>query len=160
MVWGRYKGLMLGLFVWTVQFSSVTQWCDFVTLWTAACQASVSITNSQTLLTLMSIESVMPPSHLIPCHSVLLPPSIFPSIRVFSNEPVLHNRWPQDWSFSFSIRPSGEYSGVISFGMDCLCGQWGLNVGPFGTEQDATVIAHCPPYPLPAFCLWKTLLKE
>ena len=93
----------------------------FVTPWTAACQASLSITNSQSLLKLMSIESVMPSNHLIFCHPLLLPPSIFPSIRVFSNESVLlHIRWPKYWSFSFSISPSNEYSGLISFRMDWL----------------------------------------
>ena len=87
---------------------------------TAAHQASLSITNSQSLLKLMSITSVMPSNHLILCHPLLLRPSIFPSIRVFSNESVLHIRWLQDWSFSFSISPSNEYSGLISFRMDWL----------------------------------------
>ena len=86
--------------------------------WTAACQVSLSITNSQSLLKLMSIESVMPSNHLILCCPRLLPPSIFPSIRVFSNESVLHIRWPKYWSFSFNISPSNEYSGLISFRMD------------------------------------------
>ena len=88
----------------------------FVTLWTAAHQASLSITNSQMLLKLMSIESVMPSNHLILCCPLLLLPSIFPSIRVFSNESGLHIRWPKYWSFSFS--PSNEYSGLISFRID------------------------------------------
>ena len=88
----------------------------FVTTQTAARQVSLSFTNSQSLLKLMFIESVMPSSHLILCHPCLLPPSIFPSIRVFSNESVLHIRWPKDWSFSFSINPSKEYSGLISLG--------------------------------------------
>ena len=92
----------------------------FVTPWTAACQASPSITNSQSLLKLMCIESVMPSSHLILCHPLLLPPSILPNIRVFSNESALHIRWPKYWSFSFSISPSNEYSGQISFRMDWL----------------------------------------
>ena len=83
-------------------------------------QASLSITNSRSLLKLMSIESVMPSNHLILCHPLLLLPSIFPSIRVFSNESVLHIRWPKYWSFSFSISPSNEYSGLISFRMDWL----------------------------------------
>ena len=83
-----------------------------------ACQTSMSITNSQSLLKLMSIESVMPSNYLILCFSLLLP-SIFPSIRVFSNESVLHIRWPEDWSFSFSISPSNDYSGLI-FRMDWL----------------------------------------
>ena len=87
----------------------------FVTQWTAARQASLSITNSQSLLKLMSIESVMPSNHLILCHPLLLLLSIFPIIRAFSNEPVLPIRWPKYWSFSFSISPSNEYSGLISF---------------------------------------------
>ena len=92
----------------------------FVTPWTAACQASLSITNSWSLLKLMSIESVMPSNHLILCHHLLLPPSIFPIIRVFVNESVLCIRWSKYWSFSFSISPSNEYSGLISFRMDWL----------------------------------------
>ena len=87
----------------------------FATPWTAACQASLSITNSRSLLKFMSIELVMPSNHLILCRPLLLPPSIFPSIRVFSNEPVLHLRWPKYWSFSFSISPSKEHSRLISF---------------------------------------------
>ena len=90
----------------------------FVTLWTAAHQASLSITNSWSLLKLMSIELVMPSNHLFLCHPLLLPPSIFPSIRVFSNESALPNRWPIYWSFGFSITPSNEYSGLISFTID------------------------------------------
>ena len=105
----------------SVQFSSVTQLCPiFVTPWTAARQASLSATNSQSLLKLMSIESVMPYNHLILCCPLLLLPSIFPSIRVFSNESVLHIRWPKYWSFTFNISPSNEYSGLISFRMDWL----------------------------------------
>ena len=92
----------------------------FVTPWTAALQASLSITNSQSLLKLVSIESLMPSNHLILCHPLLLPPSIFPSIRVFSNKSVLCIKWPKYWSFSFSISPSNEYSGLISFRMDGL----------------------------------------
>ena len=84
------------------------------------CQTSLSITNSQSLLELMSIESVMPSNHLILCHPLLLPPSVFPRIRVFSNESVLCIRWPKSWSFSFSIIPSNEYSGWIYFRMDYL----------------------------------------
>ena len=91
----------------------------FVTPWTAAHQTSLSITKSQSLLKRRSIESVMPSNHLILSHP-LLPPSIFPSIRVFSNESALHIRWPDYWSFSFSISPSSEYSGLISFRMDWL----------------------------------------
>ena len=90
----------------------------FATPWTAACQASLPITNSQSLLKLMSIELVMPSNHLILGHPLLLPPSIFLSIRVFSNESVLRIRWPKYWSFSFNISPSNEYSGLISFRMD------------------------------------------
>ena len=104
-----------------VTFSSVQSFSHvrlFVTPWTVARQASLSITNSQSLLKLMSIESVMPSNHFILCHPLVLPPSIFPSIRVFSNELVLHIRWPKYWSFSFSISPSNEYSGLISFRMD------------------------------------------
>ena len=92
----------------------------FVTPWTAARQASMSITNSQSLLKLMSIELVTPFNHFILCHSLLLLPSIFPSIRVFPNESVLRIRWPKYWSFSFSISPSIGYSGLISFRMDWL----------------------------------------
>ena len=90
----------------------------FATPWTAACQVSLSITNSRSLLKLISIESVMASNYLILCHPFLL--SIFPSIRVFSNESVLHIRWQKYWSFSFSISPSKEYSGLISFRMDWL----------------------------------------
>ena len=91
---------------------------DSVTPWTAARQASLSITNSWSLLKLMSIELVMPSNQLILCHPLLLPPSIFPSIRVFSNESVLHIRWPKCWSFGFNISPSNKYSGLISFRID------------------------------------------
>ena len=87
---------------------------------TAAHQASLSITNSRSLLKLMSIVSVMPSKHLIFCHPLLQQPSIFPSIRVFSNESILHIRWPKYWSFGFSISPSSEYSGLISFRIDGL----------------------------------------
>ena len=92
----------------------------FGTPWTAACQASLSFTIFQSLLKLTSIESVMPSNHLIFCHPLLLPPSIFPRIRVFSNELALRIRWPKYWSFSFSINPSNEYLGLISFRMDWL----------------------------------------
>ena len=91
-----------------------------MTPWTVACQASLSITNSQSLLKLMSIESVMPSNHLILCQPLLLPPSIFLSIRVFSSESVLCIRWPNYWRFSFSISPSNEYSGLIYLRMDWL----------------------------------------
>ena len=90
------------------------------TPWTAARQASLSITNSWSLPKLMSIELVIPSNHLILCCPLLLPPTIFPSIRVFSNESTLHMRWPKYWSFSFSIHPSNEYPGLISFRMDWL----------------------------------------
>ena len=106
---------------WWYQFSSL-QWLSrvwlFATPWTEAHQASLSITDSQSLLKFLSIESVMSFNHLILCHPPLLLPSIFPSITVFSNESVLLIRWPKYWSFNFSISPSNEYSGLISFRMD------------------------------------------
>ena len=106
-----------------VRFSSVRLlshvWL-FAIPWTAACQASQSIINSWNLLKLMSIESVTPSNHLILCRPLLQLPSIFPSIRVFSSDSVLHIRWPKYWSFSFNISPSNEYSGLISFRMDLL----------------------------------------
>ena len=92
----------------------------FATLWTTACQASLSITNFQSSLKFMSIDSVMSSNHLILCCPLLLLPSIFPSIRVFSNESALPIRWPKDWNFSFSISPSNEHLGLISFRMDRL----------------------------------------
>ena len=92
----------------------------FATPWTAAHQASLSIASSQSLFKPMSIESAMPSNHLILCRPLLLLLSIFPSIRVFSNESALHNRWPKYWSFSFSISPSNKHSGLISFRMDWL----------------------------------------
>ena len=92
----------------------------FATPWTAACQASLSVTNSRSSPKPMSIKSVMPSNHLILCHPLLLPPSIFPSIRVFSNESALLIRWPKYWSFSFNISPSSEHPGLISFSMDWL----------------------------------------
>ena len=91
---------------------------DSLTPWTAACQASLSFTISWSLLKLMSTELMMPSNHAILCHTLLLPPSVFPSIRVFSHESVLCIRWPKYWSFSFSISPSNEYSGLISFRID------------------------------------------
>ena len=103
----------------SVQFSCSIM-SDSANPWTAARQASLSITNSQSLLKLMSIELVMPSNHLILCRPLLLPPSLFPSIRVFSSESVLHIRWPEYWSFSFSISSSNEYSGLISFRIDWL----------------------------------------
>ena len=104
-----------------MQFSSVQSLSRvqlFATPWTAAHQASLSITNTWSLLKLMSIESVMPSNHLILCRPLLLLPSIFPNVGIFSNESVLHIRWPKYWSFSFSISPCSEYSGLISFRMD------------------------------------------
>ena len=103
----------------SVQFSrSVVS--DSATPWTTACQASLSITNSRSLLKFVSIELVMPPNHLILCRPLLLLPPIFPSIRVFSSGSALHIRWPKYWSFSFSISLSNEYPGLISFRMDWL----------------------------------------
>ena len=109
---------ILGHFLRVSSVQSLSRVQLFVTPWTVACQASLSITNSQSLLKLMSIESVMPSIHLTLCRPFLLLPSIFPSIRGFSNESVLFIRWPKYWSFSFSISPSNEYSGLISFRMD------------------------------------------
>ena len=103
-----------------LQFSHSVVSNSFAIPWTAACQATLSITNSQCLLKRMSIEPVMPPTLLILCCPLLLPPSILPSIRVFSNESVLHIKWPKDWSFNFSISCSNEYSGLISFRVDWL----------------------------------------
>ena len=100
---------------WVQLFSHV--WL-ITTLWTAVRQASLSITNYLSLLKFMSIESVMPSNHLILCRPLFLPPSIFPSIRVFSNESILHIRWPKCWGFSFNNSPSNEYSGLISFRID------------------------------------------
>ena len=105
------------------QFSSVQSLSRvqlFVSALSAALQASLSITNSRSPPKLMSIESVMPSNHLILCRPLLLSPSVFPSIRIFSGESVLHIRWPKYWSCSFSINPSNEYSGLISFRMDWL----------------------------------------
>ena len=106
--------------VQSVQFSHSSHVQLFATPWSAAYKAYLSITNSRSILKLMSIKSVMPSNHLILYHPLLLPPSIFPSIRVFSNESALCIRWPKNWSFSFSISPSNEYSGLISFKMDWL----------------------------------------
>ena len=106
---------MLNTAHYSVQWLSPVQL--FATLWTAACQASLSITNSQNFLKFMSIKLVMPSNQLILCHPLLVP-TIFPSIRDFSSESVLHIRWPKYWSFSFSISPSNAYSGLISFRMD------------------------------------------
>ena len=106
------------LLIYISSVQSLSRVWFFATPGTAACQASPSITNTQSLLKLMSIELVMPSNHLILCRPLLFPPSIFPSIRVFSSESVLHIRWPKYWSFSFSISPSNEYSGLNSFRMD------------------------------------------
>ena len=106
-----------------IPIGSVQSLCHvllFVIPQKAACQDSLSISNSQILLKLMSVEWVMPSNHLILCHPLLLLPSIFPSIRVFSSESALHIRWPKYWSFNFSVSPSNEYSGLISFRMDWL----------------------------------------
>ena len=104
-------------------FSSVQSFRSvqlFATTWTVSCQAPLSITNSQSLLKLMPIKSVIPSNHLILCRSLLLLPSVFPSIRIFSNESALRIRWPKYWSFSFSISPSNAYSGLIFFRIDWL----------------------------------------
>ena len=120
----------------------------FVTHWTASRQASLSITNSQCLLKLLSVESVMPLNHLILCHPRLLLPSIFPSIRVFSNESVLRIRWPKYWSFSFSISPSSEYSGLISLRMDWLdlLAVQGTLKSLFQHHSSKTSILWCPAF--------------
>ena len=112
--------------VWRIEvsYSSVEVMIKYVRLfatpWSAACQASLSITSSWSLLKIVSIESVMPSNHLILCCPLLLPPSIFPSMRVFSDESALHIRWPKYWSFSFNISPYNEHSGLLSFRMDWL----------------------------------------
>ena len=105
------------IFVW---FSSVTQLCLTLCHTMDCSMPGFPVNHSQSFLKLMSIESVMPSNHLIPCHPLLLVPSIFPSTRVFLNESLLHIRWPKYWSFSFSISPTNEYSGLISFRMDWL----------------------------------------
>ena len=105
----------------SIHHSSVLQsFLTLSTLWTAECQASLSITNSWSLLKLISIESVIPSNHLIFSHPLLLLPSIFPSLKIFSNESALHIRWPKYWSFSFNICPCNEHPGLISFRMDWL----------------------------------------
>ena len=126
--WSGVEGIIkweIGIYLYTLpilQISSVQSFSVqlFVTPWTTAHQASLSITNSWSFFKLMSTESVMPSNHLSLCHPLLLLPSIFLNIRVFSNESVLHIRWPKYWSFSFSISPSNEYSGLISFRIDWL----------------------------------------
>ena len=119
-----------------IQFSSVQLLSRvrlFATPWTAALQASLSITNTRSLPKLMSIKWVMPSNHLILCRPLLLPPSIFPSIRVFSNESALCIRWPKYWSFSFSISPSNEYPGLVSFRID-----WFNLLAVQGTSQESS----------------------
>ena len=114
----KLRGMLFIFLIISVQLLSSVRL--FETPWTAVHQASLSITNSQSLHKLMSIESVMSTKHLILCHPLLLLPSIFPRIRVFPDESVLHVRWPKYWSFSFSISPSSEYSELISFRIDWL----------------------------------------
>ena len=119
----KTKTISKKVYLSSVQFSSVQLLSCvrlFATPWIAACQASLSITNSRSLLKLMPIESVMLSSHLILCRPLLLLPPILPNIRVFSNESALHMRWPKYWTFSFSISPSNEHPGLISFRMDWL----------------------------------------
>ena len=113
-----HEHIIINIFFTSVQ--SLNRVWLFATPWTAACQASLSTANSQSLPKLMSIESMMPSNHLILCRSLLLLPSIFPSIRVFSNESALRIRWPKCWSFSFNISPSSEHLGLISFRVDWL----------------------------------------
>ena len=141
---GSIPPRMLSLFLFSpVQLLSHVQL--FRTPWTAACQASLSFTNSRSMLNLMSIELVIPSNYLILCWSLLLPPSVFPSIRVFSNESVLHRRWPEYWSFSFSISPSSEYSGLISFRMDwldLLAAQGSLKSLPQHHSSKASILWH------------------
>ena len=132
----------------SVQFSSLNCVRLFATPWITAHQASLSITNSRSSLKLMSIESLMPSSHLILCRPLLLLPAIFPSIRVFSSESVLHIRWPKYWSFSFSISSSNEYSGVISFWIDGfdLLSVKGLSGVFFSTQPSLWPNSH--------ICIW------
>ena len=117
--WTKYWSFSFSTlsFQWISSVQELSHVWPFATPWTAACQASLSITNSQSLLKLMSVELVTPSNHLIFCHPLLLPSSIFPSIRLFSNESVLRIRWSKYWNFSFSISPSNEHSGLISFRM-------------------------------------------
>ena len=119
MLWVWKEASLLSILVFS-SVQSLSRVRLFATPWITACQASLSITNSRSLPKLMSIELVMPSSHLILCHPLLLLPPIPPSIRVFSNESTLCKRWPKYWSFSFSISPSNEHPGLISFRMDWL----------------------------------------
>ena len=142
-------GLLCASSRWsTIQFSSVQSLSHvrlFVTPWTTAHQASLSITNSQSLLKLIFIELVIPSNHLILCLSLLLLPSIFPSIRVFSNESVLHSRWPKYWSFGFNISTSNGYSGLISFRMgwlDLLVVQGTLKSPLQHHSSEASILQH------------------
>ena len=116
----EFQGVSESKEMCSVQFSSLSRIQLFVTPCITACQAFLSITNSQSVLKLMSIELVMPSSHLIPCQTLLLLPPIPPSIRVFSNESTLLMKWPEYWSFSFSISPSKEHPGLICFRMDWM----------------------------------------
>ena len=118
-VWLELFIILIMYILWFSSVQLLSRVRLFATLWIAASQASLSITNSRSLLKLMSIESVIPSNHLILCHPLILP-SIFPSIRVFSSKSGLHVRWPKYWSFSFSISPSKEHPGLISFRMDWL----------------------------------------
>ena len=130
------------------EFSSVAQSClTLWTPWTGAHQASLSITNSQILLKLMSIKSVMPSNHLILCRPLLLLPSVFPSIRVFSNESVLHIRWPKYWSFSFSISPSFPLglTGLISF-LDMQCGISNMQYPCFDSQRESQESSPTPEF--------------
>ena len=141
--WEGLGGKSLGVVIWlevSVQFSSFQSLSCvrlFVTPWTAACQASLSITNSWSLPKLMSIESVMPSNHLILCRPLLLPPSIFLSIRVFSNESALPIKWPKYWNFSFNSSPSNEHPGMISLGWTDLI--YLLSKGLSGVFSNITV---------------------
>ena len=137
--------MTLRLFPYLVLVQSPSCVQLFATPWTAAHQASLSISNSQSLFKLMSIESVMSSNHLILCHSLLLLPSIFPSIRVFSNESVLRIKWQKYWSFSLSISPFGEYSGLISFTtdwLDLLAVQWILKSLLQHHSSKASILRH------------------
>ena len=145
---------MIQSFRGSVSVQSLSHVRLVATPWTVARQASLFISNSQSLLKLMSIESVMPSNHLILCHPGSLLPSIFPSIRVFSNESVLHTRWSKFWSFSFSISPSSEYSELISFRIDWfdLLAVQSLSICHTGVQEMETCELVFPtPTPLQAF---------